>query len=153
MDLPEVPNMGLVRDGTPCGDNLICVNQTCVSIFPHIDQGKCPSNHNNMECSGHGDRVIGSFIFMERTVNGAFFLDMLQLFAVPQLPCGMIFLPDGTSCNYAGILRDFLHHIFFGRWLGRGSLGLFWLPGNPDIMPLDLFIWGFAKNQGYNTSS
>ncbi|PNF20107.1 hypothetical protein B7P43_G04792 [Cryptotermes secundus] len=48
------PDMGLVRDGTPCGDNLICVNQSCTSIFPHIDQAKCPSNHNNLECSGHG---------------------------------------------------------------------------------------------------
>ncbi|XP_055550304.1 uncharacterized protein LOC129732887 isoform X7 [Wyeomyia smithii] len=49
------PPFGLVRDGTPCGDNLICVNQTCVSIFPYIDQTKCPSNHNNLECSGNGD--------------------------------------------------------------------------------------------------
>ena len=32
----------------------ICVNQSCTSIFPYIDQGKCPSNHNNLECSGHG---------------------------------------------------------------------------------------------------
>uniref|UniRef100_A0A1B0CAS2 Uncharacterized protein n=2 Tax=Lutzomyia longipalpis TaxID=7200 RepID=A0A1B0CAS2_LUTLO len=50
----DLPPHGLVRDGTPCGDNLICVNQTCVSIFPHIDQTKCPSNQNNHECSGHG---------------------------------------------------------------------------------------------------
>ncbi|XP_011502475.1 PREDICTED: disintegrin and metalloproteinase domain-containing protein 11 isoform X3 [Ceratosolen solmsi marchali] len=47
-------NMGLVRDGTPCGENLICINQTCSNQFPHIDLGKCPSNHINHECSNHG---------------------------------------------------------------------------------------------------
>ncbi|XP_052861925.1 uncharacterized protein LOC128268731 [Anopheles cruzii] len=51
----NAPPFGLVRDGTPCGDNLICVNQTCVSIFPYIDQTKCPTNHNNLECYGNGD--------------------------------------------------------------------------------------------------
>ncbi|XP_068896560.1 disintegrin and metalloproteinase domain-containing protein unc-71 isoform X5 [Tenebrio molitor] len=45
---------GLVWDGTPCGENLICLNQTCSSIFPYIDQTKCPTNNNNLECSGHG---------------------------------------------------------------------------------------------------
>lgn len=32
----------------------ICVNQTCTSRFPFIDNEKCPSNHNNHECSGNG---------------------------------------------------------------------------------------------------
>ncbi|XP_045485062.1 disintegrin and metalloproteinase domain-containing protein 22 isoform X8 [Pieris rapae] len=50
----EVGPLGLVRDGTPCGDNLICVNQTCTSIFPFIDHTKCPTDHNNHECSGRG---------------------------------------------------------------------------------------------------
>lgn len=72
----DVPGMGLVRDGTSCGDNLvinkillsinykpfhgisfsfqICVNQTCTNVFPHEDQGKCPSNQHNLECSGNG---------------------------------------------------------------------------------------------------
>ncbi|XP_073970527.1 disintegrin and metalloproteinase domain-containing protein mind-meld isoform X5 [Rhodnius prolixus] len=54
VDQPDVPDLGLVRDGTPCGENLICVNQTCTSIFPHMDQGTCPSNHNKLECSGNG---------------------------------------------------------------------------------------------------
>ncbi|XP_018317670.1 disintegrin and metalloproteinase domain-containing protein 19 isoform X12 [Mycetomoellerius zeteki] len=50
----DIPGMGLVRDGTSCGDNLICVNQTCTSLFPYIDQEKCPSNHDDKECSGNG---------------------------------------------------------------------------------------------------
>ncbi|XP_076396944.1 disintegrin and metalloproteinase domain-containing protein mind-meld isoform X4 [Megachile rotundata] len=50
----EMPLMGLVRDGTSCGDNLICVNQTCTSRFPLVDKERCPSNNNNIECSGNG---------------------------------------------------------------------------------------------------
>ncbi|XP_022224378.1 disintegrin and metalloproteinase domain-containing protein 11 isoform X4 [Drosophila obscura] len=48
------PEHGLVKDGTPCGDNLICLNQTCVSLFPHVDQTKCPTNKQGQECSEHG---------------------------------------------------------------------------------------------------
>ncbi|CAH2086905.1 unnamed protein product [Euphydryas editha] len=51
----EIGRLGLVRDGTPCGDNLICVNQTCTSIFPYIDHTRCPTDHNNNECSARGD--------------------------------------------------------------------------------------------------
>ncbi|XP_070509632.1 disintegrin and metalloproteinase domain-containing protein 12 isoform X4 [Chironomus tepperi] len=53
-ELYDFPEHGLVRDGTPCGENLVCVNQTCVSIFPYIDTSKCPVSHNNQECSGNG---------------------------------------------------------------------------------------------------
>lgn len=49
----EFTENGLVRDGTPCGKNLICINQTCVSLFPYIDQTKCPMA-NNVECDGQG---------------------------------------------------------------------------------------------------
>lgn len=51
---PDLLHLDLVRDGTPCGENLICLNQTCTSIFPHIDRTKCPTNHKKFECSGHG---------------------------------------------------------------------------------------------------
>ncbi|KAI5646154.1 reprolysin (M12B) family zinc metalloprotease domain-containing protein [Phthorimaea operculella] len=50
----EIGPLGLVRDGTPCGDNLVCVNQTCSSIFPFIDHTKCPTDHQNNECSDKG---------------------------------------------------------------------------------------------------
>ncbi|KAK7602201.1 hypothetical protein V9T40_009642 [Parthenolecanium corni] len=45
---------GLVLDGTPCGKNQICVNQTCSMMGKHLDRGRCPSNHRNLECSDHG---------------------------------------------------------------------------------------------------
>lgn len=54
MGANEYPDHGLVKDGTPCGNNLICLNQTCVSIFPHIDQTKCPTDSQGKECSGRG---------------------------------------------------------------------------------------------------
>ncbi|XP_047110885.1 disintegrin and metalloproteinase domain-containing protein 22 isoform X1 [Schistocerca piceifrons] len=54
IDSPGLPLMGLVKDGTPCGESLICLNQTCTSLYPHIDPNKCPSNHHSEECSGHG---------------------------------------------------------------------------------------------------
>ncbi|XP_050332244.1 disintegrin and metalloproteinase domain-containing protein unc-71 isoform X8 [Bactrocera neohumeralis] len=50
----EYPEHGLVKDGTPCGTDLICLNQTCVSIFPHVDSTKCPTDSQGKECSGRG---------------------------------------------------------------------------------------------------
>lgn len=44
----------MVRDGTPCGEKLVCVNQTCISLFPYIDTSKCPTDITGKECSGHG---------------------------------------------------------------------------------------------------
>lgn len=61
MEASDFPEHGLVRDGTPCGENLVCVNQTCVSIFPYIDTTKCPTSQSNIECTGHGvsSRITG----------------------------------------------------------------------------------------------
>lgn len=47
-------NRGMVHDGTPCGEKLVCVNQTCISLFPYIDTSKCPTDITGKECSGNG---------------------------------------------------------------------------------------------------
>ncbi|KAK7067146.1 Disintegrin and metalloproteinase domain-containing protein 22 [Halocaridina rubra] len=44
----------LVQDGTACGEKLICINQTCDSLYPFIEPGQCKTNNNALECSGHG---------------------------------------------------------------------------------------------------
>ncbi|XP_072944170.1 zinc metalloproteinase-disintegrin-like NaMP [Epargyreus clarus] len=51
---PEIGALGLVQDGTPCGEHLVCVNQSCMSIFPFIDHTKCPTDQHNNECSAKG---------------------------------------------------------------------------------------------------
>ena len=49
---------------------------------------------------------------MKHTINGPTYLDMLELYAVPQLPRDVIFQKDGTPCHYAEVMRDFLYRQF-----------------------------------------
>uniref|UniRef100_A0A8D8SE29 Disintegrin and metalloproteinase domain-containing protein 11 n=1 Tax=Cacopsylla melanoneura TaxID=428564 RepID=A0A8D8SE29_9HEMI len=65
----RLPVLGLVRDGTPCGEHLICVNQTCTSVFPYMDQGRCPSNNEEV-CSGRGTCTNRNHCFCEYGWSG-----------------------------------------------------------------------------------
>ena len=52
-------DMGLVRDGAKCGDNRICLNQTCKDLGGTKSYTKCPQNNPEgggmlQECSGQG---------------------------------------------------------------------------------------------------
>ncbi|XP_054719629.1 zinc metalloproteinase-disintegrin-like EoMP06 isoform X2 [Uloborus diversus] len=44
---------GLVKDGTKCGFQKFCLNQTCTSIR-NVVSGKCPLEDEQNACSGHG---------------------------------------------------------------------------------------------------
>jgi hypothetical protein len=82
------------------------------------------------------DRIIGPFFFQERTVTSHLYLDMLEHYAVPQLPCDAWFQWDGASPHFGNTVRQFLNERFPNKWIGRGSF-LAWPPRSPDLTPLD----------------
>ena len=77
--------------------------------------------------------------------------DMLQLYAVPQLPDGTLTQQNGALLHFANIVRAFVDENFLARWIGRGSLYITWPARSPDLTPPDFFLWGFVKDQVYRT--
>ncbi|XP_023220749.1 uncharacterized protein LOC111622568 [Centruroides sculpturatus] len=78
---------------------------------------------------------------------------MLQLFVVPQIQDipDLIFQQDGAPPYWGGLdVRACLDTAFLGRWIARGGL-INWPPRSPDITPLDVFLWGYVKDEVYQT--
>ncbi|GBN30751.1 hypothetical protein AVEN_113322-1 [Araneus ventricosus] len=73
------------------------------------------------------------------TVTSNIYLDILQLYAVPQFPEGVIFQQQGAPPHYGNIVREFLDTAFPQRWKGRGTV-MAWPPRSPDITPLDFYL-------------
>ena len=95
----------------------------------------------NVWCALLHDRIIGPFFFCEDTVTSDVYLDMLQLFAVPQLleyyP-DVIFQQDGAPPHWSLEVRSYLEQTFPGKWIGRDGPTA-WPERSPDITPLDFF--------------
>lgn len=56
--LPQTGDPGLVPDGAKCGDDMMCVEQKCVSIESFKASGKipkCPDCHGHGVCSSEGN--------------------------------------------------------------------------------------------------
>ncbi|PNF42433.1 hypothetical protein B7P43_G10117, partial [Cryptotermes secundus] len=104
----------------------------------------------NVFCALSKERVYGPF-FMERTITGIVYLDMLQEFLIPQLDEddqeGRIhFQQDGASPHYLGEVHEYLNTCFPGQWIGRAA-PIAWPPRPPDLNPMDFFLWGFVKDR------
>ncbi|GBN74121.1 hypothetical protein AVEN_38088-1 [Araneus ventricosus] len=87
----------------------------------------------------------------EPTVTSNIYLDMLQLYAVPKFPEGVIFQEDGAPPHYGYIFRAFLDTTFPQWWIGRGAV-MAWPPRSPDIdpPPLDFYLWSYVKQHVYS---
>ena len=69
-------------------------------------------------------------------------MDMMQLYAVPQLPGETIYQQDGAPPHFANTDRTFLDQLFHARWIGRESPYIIWPPRSPDLTPPDFFPCG-----------
>jgi hypothetical protein len=69
----------------------------------------------NVWCPLTLDYVTGQFFFKEATVTGALYLNMLQNYAITQIPQGYFFQQDGAPPHYANTVKAFLDQQFPGK--------------------------------------
>jgi hypothetical protein len=94
------------------------------------------------------DKLIGPLFFSEKTVTGRSYLDVLELYVVPQLPPQTTLQQDGAPPRFYHHVRNHLDKEMAGRWIGRGG-PIAWTPRSPDLTLLDFFLWGYVKNIVY----
>lgn len=110
----------------------------------------------NVFCALSVQKVYGPFFFVEKTIGGFEYLDMLQQWLLPQLEQGMpnvIFQQDGAPPHFHNEVRLELNTRLTNRWIGRVGNDdkelLPWPPRSPDLTPLDFFLWGYVKDLVY----
>jgi hypothetical protein len=97
-------------------------------------------------CAISSQNVYDPFFFAEETVTGMTYLDMLQLWLMPQLQNipTFIFQQDGCPAHFHWEFRQYLNTVLPGRWIGRASGNDQPLlpPRSPDITPCNFFLGG-----------
>jgi hypothetical protein len=104
-------------------------------------------------CAISSQKVYGLFFFAEETITGMTYLDMLQLWLMPQLQniLTFIFQQGGSPAHFHCEVRQYLNTVLPGCWIGRAYGNdqplLLWPLRSPDIMPCDFFLWGYVKDR------
>ena len=103
----------------------------------------------NVFCAVSHMKVYGPFFF-----NGATYLDMLQIWLMPQLneqQDDFVFQQDGAPPHWHTDVRDYLDEVLPHPWIGRATADnnalALWPPRSPDLTPCDFFLWGFVKDR------
>jgi hypothetical protein len=110
----------------------------------------------NVFCAVSFCKVYRPFFFVGPTVTGINYLDMLQLWLMPQLQENnedFIFQQDGTPphfhFNVCAHLNANVPSHCIGRSSHSGSPPLPWPPQSPELTPCDFFLWGYVKDRVY----
>lgn len=94
------------------------------------------------------DMLIGPFFVSEETVTKILYLDMLELFMLPQLPPQTVFQHDRALPHFIPIIKHHLDCEMPVSWIVRGGqINLY--PQFPDLAPLDLCLRSYVKNITY----
>jgi hypothetical protein len=107
----------------------------------------------NVFCAISSQKVYGPFFFAEETVIGMTYLDMLQLWLIPQLQIILtfIFQQDESPAHYHCEVRQYLNTVLPGHWIwsasGNDQPLMPWPPRSPGIMTCDFFLWGYVKDR------
>ncbi|GFS66285.1 DUF4817 domain-containing protein [Trichonephila clavipes] len=107
----------------------------------------------NVWCGLLHDRILGTFFFSEKTVTSSTYLDMLEIYAFPQLQDlqpNVLFQQDGAPPHWVLTVRKSLNNSFPQRLIGRDG-PIAWPPRSPDLTPLEFFFWGYVKDTVYGT--
>jgi hypothetical protein len=110
----------------------------------------------NVFCAISSQKMYGPFFFAEGTINGMTYLDMLQLWLMPQLQSIPTFISqqDGSPAHFHCEVRQYLNTLLPGCWIGRASGNdqplLLWPPRSPDITPC-VFFFGDVSKTGYSS--
>jgi len=104
--------------------------------------------------------IIGP-VFLDQNVNGERYKRMLRREFIPYAQAmdaieGYWFMQDGALPHRTNAVFELLDEHFPGRVLGLGygdkhSGGLDWPPYSPDLNPCDFYLWGFLKDEVYQT--
>jgi len=107
----------------------------------------------NVFCAISSQKVYGPFFSAEETVIGMTYLDMLQLWLMPQLQniLTFIFQQDGSPTHFNCEVCQCLNTVLPGRRIRRASGNdqplMLWPPRSPGIMPCDFFLWQYVKDR------
>jgi hypothetical protein len=110
----------------------------------------------NVFCALSRRKLYGPFFFVKGTVTGQSYLNMLQLWLMPQMQedsNDFLFQQDGVPPNFHNDVREYLNIELPRRWIGRAGERderfKKWPPRSPDLTPSNLVLWGYIKDHVY----